>query len=259
MTWVTVSCTVWAEAPGYMALMVICGGAIGGYWETGSVLIASRPASMTMMAITQAKIGRLMKKRGMKCLLYFFAAAGLRSSGGSCVRLAAKRHRLDRCSRARLLEPFQDHPVAGFQSFADQPVVANRPDDLDHPRLHLLFGSDHHDHGIAGRIAGDAALRHQDRLLVDPFLQDGADKHAGQQSLLRVGEDRPQGDGAGALVHGDFGEFQGARQRIGAAVLQQQLDLCLAGAVAFQQAAGQVLLQAQQLGAGLGDIHIDRI
>jgi hypothetical protein len=29
MTWVTVSCTVWAEAPGYTALMVICGGAIG--------------------------------------------------------------------------------------------------------------------------------------------------------------------------------------------------------------------------------------
>ena len=63
--WVTVSCTVCAEAPGYIALMVICGGAIGGYWETGRVLIDKRPASMIMMAITQAKIGRLMKKRGM--------------------------------------------------------------------------------------------------------------------------------------------------------------------------------------------------
>src|SRR5512138_3829402 len=74
MTWVTVSCTVWAEAPGYMALMEICGGAMGGYWETGSVLIASRPASMTIMAMTQAKIGRLIKNRGMKGLLYYFAA-----------------------------------------------------------------------------------------------------------------------------------------------------------------------------------------
>jgi hypothetical protein len=45
--------------------MAICGGAMGGYWETGSFLIASRPTSMTMIAITQAKIGRLMKKRGM--------------------------------------------------------------------------------------------------------------------------------------------------------------------------------------------------
>src|SRR5512135_3728452 len=75
MTWVTVSCTVWAEAPGYMALMVIWGGAIGGYWETGSVLIASKPANMIIMAITIAKIGRFMKNLGMKCLLYFFAAA----------------------------------------------------------------------------------------------------------------------------------------------------------------------------------------
>ena len=45
--------------------MVICGGAMGGYCETGSVLIDRTPASMIMMAMTQAKIGRLMKKRGM--------------------------------------------------------------------------------------------------------------------------------------------------------------------------------------------------
>src|SRR6185369_12036712 len=69
MTWVTVSCTVWAEAPGYTALMAIWGGAMGGYWDTGSFLIDSRPASMTMMAITQAKMGRLMKKLGMERLL----------------------------------------------------------------------------------------------------------------------------------------------------------------------------------------------
>ena len=74
--WVTVSCTVWAEAPGYMALIVICGGAIGGYCETGKVLIASRPASMIMMAMTQAKIGRLMKKRGMEKWRYFLSGAG---------------------------------------------------------------------------------------------------------------------------------------------------------------------------------------
>ena len=113
--------------------MAICGGAIGGYWETGSVLIASRPASMIMMAITQAKIGRFMKNLGMKRLLYFFAAAGFGSSGRSCVRLAAERHGLDRRSRPRLLQSFQDDTVTCFQSFADQPVVANRPDDLDAP------------------------------------------------------------------------------------------------------------------------------
>src|SRR6185369_2594025 len=79
MTWVTVSCTVWAEAPGYTALMAIWGGAIGGYWETGSFLIARRPASMTMMAVTQAKIGLFMKKRDMERLLDYSCDSSYRS------------------------------------------------------------------------------------------------------------------------------------------------------------------------------------
>jgi hypothetical protein len=47
---------------------------------------------MTMMAMTQAKIGRFMKKRGMKRLLYFLAAEGWGAAGdaagcaaGGCV------------------------------------------------------------------------------------------------------------------------------------------------------------------------------
>jgi hypothetical protein len=38
------------------------GGAIGGYWETGKLKIASPPASIMMMAITHAKTGRSKKK-----------------------------------------------------------------------------------------------------------------------------------------------------------------------------------------------------
>src|SRR5512143_1339128 len=65
-TCVTVSSTVFAEAPGYMALMAIWGGAIAGYWETGSLKMASPPASMMTMAMTHAKMGRSMKKRAMQ-------------------------------------------------------------------------------------------------------------------------------------------------------------------------------------------------
>ena len=82
-TWVTVSCTVLADAPGYTAFIVICGGAIGGYWETGSALTARKPASMIMMAITQAKIGRFMKNFGMEQLLYFFAAGAAADAGAA--------------------------------------------------------------------------------------------------------------------------------------------------------------------------------
>ena len=41
------------------------GGAMLGYWATGRLKIDKVPASITMMAMTQAKIGRSMKKRDM--------------------------------------------------------------------------------------------------------------------------------------------------------------------------------------------------
>src|SRR5664280_1647606 len=114
MTWVTVSCTVWADAPGYKALIVICGGAIGGYWETGSVLIDRRPASMIMMAITQAKIGRLIKKRGIEGSPLFLGCSWLRSTSGRRCRLYTKGNSLDRTSRSCPLHPIQDNTVPCF-------------------------------------------------------------------------------------------------------------------------------------------------
>ena len=42
--------------------MEIAGGAMLGYCAIGSVVMASAPASMITMAITQAKMGRSMKK-----------------------------------------------------------------------------------------------------------------------------------------------------------------------------------------------------
>ena len=43
--------------------MLMAGGAMAGYCATGSVVIASVPASMMTIAMTQAKTGRSMKKR----------------------------------------------------------------------------------------------------------------------------------------------------------------------------------------------------
>src|SRR5690606_33833005 len=65
ITWVTVFSSVCADAPGYVALIVIAGGAIAGYCDTGSVVTESAPASMMMIAITHAKIGRSMKNRAI--------------------------------------------------------------------------------------------------------------------------------------------------------------------------------------------------
>src|SRR5690349_17757802 len=59
----TVSETVRAFAPGYTADTSIVGGVMSGYCATGSDVSATDPASVTMMLITLAKIGRSMKKR----------------------------------------------------------------------------------------------------------------------------------------------------------------------------------------------------
>src|ERR1700687_704349 len=59
----TVSATTLALAPGYDAETSTVGGAISGYWATGKVNRAMLPASTITMDRTEAKIGRLMKKR----------------------------------------------------------------------------------------------------------------------------------------------------------------------------------------------------
>jgi len=61
MTWVTLSSTVLEDAPGYVALMVTAVGAIFGYCDMGRLTMDKMPASMMMMAMTQAKTGRSMK------------------------------------------------------------------------------------------------------------------------------------------------------------------------------------------------------
>src|SRR5438128_12632676 len=59
----TVSATTCALAPGYAAETSTVGGAISGYWAIGKVNSAMPPPKVITMDRTEAKIGRLMKKR----------------------------------------------------------------------------------------------------------------------------------------------------------------------------------------------------
>src|SRR6267154_3518821 len=63
MICVTDSSAVRAAAPGYTALMVTAGGAMIGYCEIGSRVIEMMPVMLMISAMTQATIGRSMKKR----------------------------------------------------------------------------------------------------------------------------------------------------------------------------------------------------
>src|SRR5205085_811801 len=53
----TLFVTTSALAPGYVALTVICGGVISGYWAMGRLNIATAPASVMTIEMTDAQIG----------------------------------------------------------------------------------------------------------------------------------------------------------------------------------------------------------
>ena len=87
MIWTTESSTVSASAPGYIARIEIDGGAIGGYWETGSFTIAIAPASIIAIATTQAKTGRFRKNLDMAAPLLRRRRPGLRGAAGRGLRV----------------------------------------------------------------------------------------------------------------------------------------------------------------------------
>src|SRR3979490_1985705 len=131
MTWTTVSCTVCAEAPGYVTVIAMEGGAMLGYCATGSFLIARMPARVMMMAITQAKIGRAIKNPDM----------GVTSGGGSARCRSASRRSLTGFNRSNLvagvcfLQPRDDHPVARLDAVDHQPLIPHHPTGLQPAQL----------------------------------------------------------------------------------------------------------------------------
>src|ERR1700693_638926 len=58
----TVAATTSALAPGYWPFTLMIGGAISGYWATGSLENDTAPRMTKTIDTTAAKIGRLMKK-----------------------------------------------------------------------------------------------------------------------------------------------------------------------------------------------------
>ena len=70
----TVSATVLASAPGYVAVTIICTGAMFGYCSIGSWNIEIRPEITITNETTMAKIGRLIKKfENIRTPYYFLA------------------------------------------------------------------------------------------------------------------------------------------------------------------------------------------
>src|SRR3954471_7568071 len=119
----TVSATVLALAPGYVAVTCTVGGATSGYWAIGSCVSATPPTIRNKIDRTVAKIGRSMKKCEITAgyLDGSLAEIGLRGLGPRRRLCRSGLHRVDRVVDPRHLKTLNDDPIVGLESSALSP------------------------------------------------------------------------------------------------------------------------------------------
>src|SRR5687768_5195791 len=178
----TVSAMVFGDAPGYWPETTTVGGTISGYSLIGRMGSAIRPATTTMMEITDAKIGRSMKKEDMfmRAARSSAAAAG-RHLPGYGLDLHARAHSLQAADHDLFprLQPLADHAQPVDVAAQLHRAVLQRvfvPDD-QHEAL-ALIGADRaivDEHGVvlgaAEQLHASKQTRREASLLV---VQDGA-------------------------------------------------------------------------------------
>jgi hypothetical protein len=126
------------------------------------------------------------------------------------------------------------------------------------PLGHLALVVDDQGDGVAPPVARHALLRGENALLVHALLDDRPHEHAGEEDVVRVGEDHAQDDRARGGVHRDVAELQLAFGRVGSPVFEQQLHVAQRSG-ALELATRQSATQAQQVGARLGHVDVDGI
>src|ERR1017187_5219973 len=104
--------------------MVTVGGAISGYWAIGSTCEATKPATVIMIDMTPAKIGREMKKLNMEPALLRRGGRGLRRIGQSGLCFGRRRG-ADLGAGAQVAHVVEDAPVSASQAAGDDPVRAD--------------------------------------------------------------------------------------------------------------------------------------
>src|SRR6218665_66613 len=121
-------------------------GAMSGYCSSDMRLMDRPPASMMTMAMTQAKMGRSMKKRAIvRSLLHGRAAQHLG-------HLGAGRHGVHYLAHHNLVAAFDDQSFAGSQATGHAPLAV---DDLVHRDLalkHLAVRADHQGRGFTAAV-----------------------------------------------------------------------------------------------------------
>src|SRR5690606_33481212 len=152
-------------------------GAMSGYCSTGSEKNAPIPPSITMIARTQAKIGRSMNIRDMAELSAPACAAASRR--GDVLR-RARRHRADFHSVADVVaEALGDHAVAGLEAVGADRVAPARACRRDLAAHRLVRGIDDEDEGAAADVALQCRLRDEECARLDRLVEHRLHEHAG--------------------------------------------------------------------------------
>lgn len=125
------------------------------------------PSRIMAIAITQAKIGRSIKKR----------AIGSAPASG---------HGFDRSASLHPILPLDDHLFAGAKVRKDEYAAANDIARRHAADVYPILLSHHADLSLPAGIAGHRLLWHAERTGSDEAGQAGAYEHARQQPLTRV-------------------------------------------------------------------------
>src|SRR5512133_1912131 len=242
--------------------MLICGGAIAGYCDTGRPMIESAPATITRMPTTHAKMGLSMKNWATPALLgpgvpWFGGERPLASARG--LLRAAGRDGVHRGAWADLLQPLDDDLLARLHAGRDEPRVADGAVGHELPPLDLLVGGDHERGRQPLLIARDAHLRDEERLRVHALVEPRADEHAGHELALRVREERAERDRPRARIDGDVGELERAGEAVLLAVLGHEPHLRPPVPGALELSALEVAPEPQHLRGRLREIDVHGI
>src|SRR5450756_1728017 len=167
MTLITLSSSVCAEAPGYIVVTTMDGGATDGYCEIGSCVVATPPITSMNSASTHAKTGRSMKNWAMKRGPLLAGGGGRRfrcrggrgfTAVGCGRRCRLPRHGFHWRAGLQFLETIDHHLLAGFQSLEHDPLPILCRADLDRARRHFAVRTHHH-HAVAAARACHCLLR----------------------------------------------------------------------------------------------------
>src|SRR5712671_1686950 len=201
----TVAATTSALAPGYWPLTLTTGGAISGYWATGSRPTDTAPRMTKTIETTAAKIGRSIKKWERRIRGPHSIGVDFRADGRCCSSARSLWRHL--CAWARSHEAVDNDVVVRRQTLRDDAQAINERSERDVFRPGDVLTVDHQ-HELPHLLGPNGGVGHEQLISGRCGRHLNPRKHAGRQLATRIGEHGAGADGAGRAVDCVIDEIQ---------------------------------------------------